>query len=382
MSASRGPTGSTRRRPVLGFRGRPPVGARRARCLAGAVHEAGHVLVGRTGQHFGRTGHSHKFSGPHDRHAVAQPNGFVQIMRHEQHRPLQLLLQMRDLVLHFPPNERIQAAERFVHEQNGGSLASARAMPTRCCMPPDSCEGSGEASPEAPPEPAPPPPGPAASVCPRLSASDRMRRFPAPSCEAAARNAGTPCPPCPAETGSAPGIQRSHFLSVDDNSARGRLHQPQQTPNERGFSAARQPHDDEKLALFQRQADAAHPATPPASCRFARDSGSSGSQRNPGGSNTFHKLSTRSTSPHAITSFSCRRQRHGAADGSAAAWLRCVHPCAAYKRGLHAGGRVGVQPLRPQVFIFAQKPEATSYASPPVSSMYASASFVWNSSVS
>ena len=33
--------------------------------------------------------------------------------------------------------ERVERAQRLVHQHQRGSLASARAMPTRCCMPPE-----------------------------------------------------------------------------------------------------------------------------------------------------------------------------------------------------------------------------------------------------
>jgi hypothetical protein len=50
-------------------------------------------------------------------------------------------LQAHELVLHLAPDQRVERREGFVQEPQLGSTASDRAMPTRCCWPPDSWRG-------------------------------------------------------------------------------------------------------------------------------------------------------------------------------------------------------------------------------------------------
>jgi hypothetical protein len=54
---------------------------------------------------------------------------------------LQTPVHLQELVLDHFAVDRIDRAERLVHQQHGGSAASARATPTRCCWPPDSSFG-------------------------------------------------------------------------------------------------------------------------------------------------------------------------------------------------------------------------------------------------
>ena len=49
-----------------------------------------------------------------------------------------LLPDVEDQLLHGLAGEGVERAERLVHQQHRGSLVSARARPTRCCMPPES----------------------------------------------------------------------------------------------------------------------------------------------------------------------------------------------------------------------------------------------------
>jgi hypothetical protein len=48
---------------------------------------------------------------------------------------------MQDQVVHHFPRLRVERAERLVHQQHFGRGISARAIATRCCMPPESWFG-------------------------------------------------------------------------------------------------------------------------------------------------------------------------------------------------------------------------------------------------
>jgi hypothetical protein len=45
----------------------------------------------------------------------------------------------------------VEGAERFVHQQQVGLEARARAIDTRCCMPPESCQGNLRSKPRGRP---------------------------------------------------------------------------------------------------------------------------------------------------------------------------------------------------------------------------------------
>jgi hypothetical protein len=51
------------------------------------------------------------------------------------HRREQLLVEM-------VADDLVERAERLVHQHQPGSTESARAIETRCCMPPESCQGN------------------------------------------------------------------------------------------------------------------------------------------------------------------------------------------------------------------------------------------------
>ena len=52
-----------------------------------------------------------------------------------------LAVQADHLGLHVAADQWVERAERLVEEHHRGSTASARATPTRCCMPPESWSG-------------------------------------------------------------------------------------------------------------------------------------------------------------------------------------------------------------------------------------------------
>src|SRR5215218_9183696 len=54
----------------------------------------------------------------HDRHPMPKHEGLIQVVRHENDRPLHLALNIQEKVLHVAPNKRVQSGKRLVHEQD------------------------------------------------------------------------------------------------------------------------------------------------------------------------------------------------------------------------------------------------------------------------
>src|SRR5579863_818316 len=74
-------------------------------------------------------------------HPVPQPDRLPHVVGDEQDGQLAPGADPVELVVQQVPGHRVQRAERLVHQQHIGFLASARASATRCLMPPDSSCG-------------------------------------------------------------------------------------------------------------------------------------------------------------------------------------------------------------------------------------------------
>ena len=80
--------------------------------------------------------------------AVADPDdpvgvgGDGRVVRHQDDREAVLGVELAEEVEDLPAGLRVEVAGRLVGDQERASLTSARAMATRCCSPPESCEGS------------------------------------------------------------------------------------------------------------------------------------------------------------------------------------------------------------------------------------------------
>ena len=83
-------------------------------------------------------------SGPgrHDDDAARQERRLGDRMGDEDDRLLGLLPEPEELFVEMVAGDLVQGAERLVHQQKPGSNDSARAIETRCCMPPESCQGN------------------------------------------------------------------------------------------------------------------------------------------------------------------------------------------------------------------------------------------------
>jgi hypothetical protein len=76
-----------------------------------------------------------------DRDLVAHLDRLVDVVGDEDDGLAQLALQAQELVLQALAVDRVDGAERLVHEQQRGSAARARATPTRWRWPPESWAG-------------------------------------------------------------------------------------------------------------------------------------------------------------------------------------------------------------------------------------------------
>jgi predicted hotdog family 3-hydroxylacyl-ACP dehydratase len=83
--------------------------------------------------------------------AVAHHQGFLDGMRDEHEGKTQFFPQAAQLLLHLAPRQGIEGGKGLVHQQHfGGCMARARAMATRCFMPPDKVCGWASAKPARP----------------------------------------------------------------------------------------------------------------------------------------------------------------------------------------------------------------------------------------
>ena len=70
--------------------------------------------------------------------AVAHLRDHAEVVADEQHRGASSLPELRDQVEHLGLDGRVEPGRRLVEDEQLGSVASAIAITTRCCMPPES----------------------------------------------------------------------------------------------------------------------------------------------------------------------------------------------------------------------------------------------------
>ena len=85
------------------------------------TEEVGHELVGRPRQQLagGRQLLDVGAFGQH-RDAVAEQDGLVDVVGDEHDGLVQLALELQELLLQLGPHDRVDGAERLVHQQHGG----------------------------------------------------------------------------------------------------------------------------------------------------------------------------------------------------------------------------------------------------------------------
>ena len=82
--------------------------------------ELAHVVVGGGADDLGRRPDLDEAAVLHDRDAVADLQGFVEVVRDEDDRLLEALLEAQHLVLHLAPDQRVERRERLVEDQHFG----------------------------------------------------------------------------------------------------------------------------------------------------------------------------------------------------------------------------------------------------------------------
>ena len=185
----------------------------------------------------------------HDGDAVAQFEGFVEVVGNKDDGFLELGLQAQQFVLHLPPDEGIQSAEGFVHQQDVGVHR----------------QGAGQAHPLL--HPAGELPG--IGLLP-AGQPHQGQHFPHPRLPFRFLDALHFQPPAGVVQHIAVGHQavmlKHHgdfaaaelpqslvrhsgdVIAVNDDLPGGGFNQPDEAAHHRGFAAARQPHNDESLA--------------------------------------------------------------------------------------------------------------------------------------
>ena len=130
-----------------------------------ALHVAGEgpdVAVGRPRHHLGRRAHLHEAAVLHDGDAVAELQRLRQVVGDEHRRLAQLPLQPDHLVLHVPPDQRVERGERLVEQQDLGVVG----------------QGPGQADPLLH----------AAAELVRVGVAEAARARPGPACRRPARS--------------------------------------------------------------------------------------------------------------------------------------------------------------------------------------------------
>ena len=195
----------------------------------------------------------------HDRDPVAEAKRLGQVVRDEDHRLARLGLEPADLILHVPPDQRVQCAERLVVEHHGGVRREGTRDADTLLHPagqlvrelvlhvlqPDELEkltGAERAlllrhPPDLEPErdvvDHPP-------VCEEAEVLEHHRDRVAP------------------ELPQLAGARRRHVLFGDPDRPRRRLDQPDQRPDESRLARAGEAHDDEHLTTPDVERDVPH----------------------------------------------------------------------------------------------------------------------------
>jgi hypothetical protein len=138
----------------------------------------------------------------------------------------------------------------------GAFEVSARAMPTRCCMPPESCGGYWSPSP-AEAHAVEPRVGLAVCAAPprHPCTASAMPRSAARSGGAEARISGTPSTSARCRRSQRTGAVYQDILAVEEDLAGGRFDQPVEVADQRRFARSRQAHDDGDVARLHVDVD-------------------------------------------------------------------------------------------------------------------------------
>ena len=235
----------------------PPSGGRitaRARQDLGPRHVAGEL-----GDVGGRPARATSSSGVpvwidpavlHDGDAVGEADRLVEVVGDEDDG----LLAARSAGAGTRPASRGGSADRAPRTARRGtrapgSTASERAMPTRCCWPPESWRGKSSSR----------PPRPTSSIISRARASRSPASTPWTSsgkatlpstvrCGSSAKCWNTMPIWCRRSSISSRSEAASRFAAVEEDLAGGRLDQPRQAAHQRRLAGAGEAHDDEDLA--------------------------------------------------------------------------------------------------------------------------------------
>ena len=81
-------------------------------------HELGDIVADRVGDDFARGADLHQPTALHQRNAVADLEGLIQIMAHKNDGAFQFCLKIQQFILQLGADQRIQRAKGFVHQQN------------------------------------------------------------------------------------------------------------------------------------------------------------------------------------------------------------------------------------------------------------------------
>ena len=99
------------------------------------------VGMQRTPKQFPRGGKLDDLPRIHHRHAIRDIAHDAEVMRDQQDAHAEPLFQVEQQFQNLRLDRHVQRGGRFIRHEQFGSLASAMAIITRCCMPPDISNG-------------------------------------------------------------------------------------------------------------------------------------------------------------------------------------------------------------------------------------------------
>ena len=228
--------------------------------LRDVADEVGDVVIGRRADQLLGPARLDDRSVAHDHDVVAELERLGEVVGDEDHRLPDLVVQPDDLVLHVPPDQRVEGAERLVQEHHLGIHRECPRQPDALLLTPGQLVRV-RVEVWLQPDQRRPSRGRArdASRGRRHGSRARTRRCPGPGGAAGGRSSGTPWRIVGAGArASAAGLPRGCPAPSSRTSPEARLDEARQAADERRLAAPGQAHDDEHLAAPHVERDVAH----------------------------------------------------------------------------------------------------------------------------
>ncbi|MNO69815.1 hypothetical protein D3C76_606760 [compost metagenome] len=225
-----------------------------------ALDETGDIVVRRAGDDFLGGADLHYPSVLHDGDAVAYADGFIEVMGDEQRGFLHHRGKLQELVLELSADQRVQGAERFVHQEDAG-VRRHRACQSDTLLHPAGKLGRKAVFPTRQRYQRQFLPGDAVAGGLVHAAQFEAERDVVSHCAVGkqGRVLEDHADLLGAHLAQRPGVQPVDIRAIDQNLAGGGLDQPVDVADEGRLARAGQPHDAEDLAFPDAEVGIGHP---------------------------------------------------------------------------------------------------------------------------